>query len=506
MVKLKKILFEISLSKQISVPKPNVNSLTNLKEPLVCLFYDTIKSKSTYSEIIEYYFNAPKTIHKNEFDLKKNDLKLLKDKLEETLIANGYLYGEYPKNIVDFIYSVFYSKLYSLYDNSIKFIYQNNFSTIGNGFSCAKVIRKEFGTDYTIFRNDDYNLIRFKATELAKTDYGIKGLPPDNWCPGDIFLAKGNTISIDEVNSAKKAVNLNVDVDGSLTSLNSQFSKKGNLIAVSLKEEKARGGKATTFAARTYRSNKNIDYNENLKDFIRVAYAIKIYGDRNGKIDSELKNIIINYTGIKNIKDAVEQSKRKLKKQLKNLKDLFIEKRTEFIKNIEKEYKSEVEIEKSINTDIMLQSILNSNEKDKNIIIERLAKKTAAYDIAFQLIRDWANTKEVNKGYKKIAKESNIFVALTAFALASAGISPSFWKITGNSSGKIGKSEYFSDTAKISILTTETSKILLIDSFDKAGFDLKYITKISKRQYRTTLSFLFSKTTFKIEVEELKKI
>jgi hypothetical protein len=110
---------------------------------------------------------------------------------------------------------------------------------------------------------------------------------------------------------------------------------------------------------------------------------------------------------------------------------------------------------------------------------------------------------KISPAYKKIQEISNPFVALTAFAIAEAGLSPSFYKVIGSSKSLMGHADYFDAKAEVDIDSSST-KMTLVDSPKQAGFLLSYVTKLGKKNYSTKLVFRFSGSEIRIEVQELK--
>ena len=113
---------------------------------------------------------------------------------------------------------------------------------------------------------------------------------------------------------------------------------------------------------------------------------------------------------------------------------------------------------------------------------------------------------QISPAYKKIQEITNPFVALTAFAIASAGISPSFHKIIGNSKSMMGGHDAWFDAKATIDIDSKTGKITLVDSVKQAGFVLQYTTLLGNVRYSTKLVFRFSGSEIRIEVQELKQI
>jgi hypothetical protein len=515
-------------SKTISRPYTGTND-TSLKEGLVCLFFDVLKNSSISSQIDSIY---PKIIAQDP-NLDKNKIKSICESITKVFNSNKNNYGSgksMPENLDKYVEYVFLTG--------------NEISTVTNAISAAKNIRKSINSNGQIIRNESFDKIRANAVKLAK-DYNIN-LLPDNWCPGDVYLVVDKSY----VGKAEKATSLNVGKD----SLNSLFKKTDGLIAISLKEEKAQAGKATTFAKTVFENtfeakldpsekygtsdNKELaKLSANITRFEEYYYGKSKSGKRpqsyinaltkDGQIHRSVNNILYSagldklktndivginaknenqfYTKNKKIFLSIENAIKGLKAKLnqkdssKKVKEDFVKSRNAFISDIKK-YKVEVEAK---NNQAFIKEIEEKNEDPVSV----LSKKTSTYELASVIIKKWTDKNtEISPAYKKIQQMSNPFVALTAFAIAEAGISPSFWKVIGSSKDlNKGESHFFDAKATVDI-DSKTSPIKLIDSPEQSGFLLSYITTLGKDNFSTKLVFRFSGAEIRIEVQELKKI
>ena len=194
---------------------------------------------------------------------------------------------------------------------------------------------------------------------------------------------------------------------------------------------------------------------------------------------------------ITSAQDTVKGSKSKIEAQ-------FVKSRNEFIDNIQK-YGVKVG---GIDSRAVLKGIYQ--EVKKKDPLEVVSKKTATYELATLIMSKWANRRgQTSDAYAKIASVKNPFAALTAFAIASAGISPSFWKMIGKDQEVIGEAHWFDNKTDVVIKTSKTSNITLVDSYDAAGFNLEYTTLLGSDRYDTKLVFRFADTAIRIEVQRL---
>lgn len=518
------VLKEVIKSKTISRPNTGTND-TSLKEGLVCLFYDVIKSSSLSSQLDNIYSK----ISAKNVDME--EVNKLCEQISKVYASNKDRYGSgksMPSNL----------------DLYVKYVLTTGqeLQTLTNAIAAANTIKKSINPSGQIIRNSDFDEIRRRAVELAKKmNVNIQA---DNWCPGDVYLV----VDKSSISKAKKSEFLNIGKD----SLNNTFKKNDGLIAISLKEEKAQAGKATTFAKTVFTNTfeADIDPSEKYgtsdnKSLAKLSADITRFEEyyrgnsksgkrpqsyinsltKDGQIHRSVNNILFS-AGLDKIKSgdivmvknenqfyqknkklfnsidgAIKILKTKLNQEdsTKKVKDNFIKSRNTFVANIKKQ---NVEVEAKNN-----ESFIKEIEKNNDDPVSVLSKKTSTYELASVIMKKWTDKNaEISPAYKKIQDISNPFVALTAFAIAEAGISPSFWKVIGNSTDiKKGEAHFFDSKASIDI-DSKTSKIKLIDSPTQSGFLLSYTTILGKDKYSTKLVFRFSGSEIRIEVQELKKI
>lgn len=528
----------------IKLPQPDVGNDTALKEGLVCLMYDSI-GDSTFEKLIT---DTQQTNLQTKQQVDPKISKAVYQKLKTVFNKNGKRYGatkivsgedsedaaSMPKNLPEYV-----EWAYNTND-------EKAIQTVNNGLSAAKAIVSNVGRG-TIIRNDDYEAIRARAVTLG-AEAGIPKLKPDNWCPGDVYILMAGA----DVDAAKKATKL--------SQLNQFFSKKNKIVACSLKEQLAQAGKATEFIKNVFTkeeyvapiSQKNKFGTSSNKQTAALSSNIKRYyqyiegfGRRkqsyvealisvdksNGKYKTQtsINNILravgysndeINkfktsikfnnktssaefYKINKNLFNKVDKAIDFVKGQLSNSKPKigaqFIKSRNEFLKLIEK-YDVVVT---GADSKAILQGVYTTAKNPLEIV----SKKTATYELATLIMNKWMARKGVTSdAYEKLVSIKNPFAALTAFAIAEAGISPSFWKIIGKDVGIMGEAHWFANDATVSIITSKTSKITLADSLEAAGFTLDYITTLGKDKYSTKLSFRFADTAIRIEIQKLVKV
>jgi hypothetical protein len=111
-----------------------------------------------------------------------------------------------------------------------------------NDWKSAGQLLQAFRSSYDIDRYNLLTTIRSKASSLT-------GLKPDNWCPGDFYLydkAAASTI-VEYVKNAQTIGELNLLFSDSFSSRSNSSVPMGSMVAVSLKQEQARLGRAKEY-------------------------------------------------------------------------------------------------------------------------------------------------------------------------------------------------------------------------------------------------------------------
>lgn len=429
---------------------------------------------------------------------------------------------------------------------------QKEITLYNNAISIARLIQSIYKGPVQSDRGQEYDKIRNNAVTLTKK----QGLTVwvDKWCPADIFIYN-DTTSMKEAQSAKF---LNIDD----SSLNAKFQSDINNItkgitAISLKEEVARAGSATSFTknlnrkenyseaptltdqskrvrsiATAYNGAKNsIGLGENLAALAKIAtahasarYMSKLDKKYPGldQIISDLELVIKTYfPKLKKNKRGNYESKVILSSPKNSIKDVKLPDRLGV--NINKLFGSvrgESEKEYNDSRKTFLDSLKKGgfnvpkeNPNSKNLDEETLLKKAGAYLVGSHIL-DKFNSDKLNipSEFQTLIRQKNAFVALTAYAIGLAGISPTFFKMIGDSKGKNAKVETFDGSGFINL--DEKSEVEIIDSSDNKGFTVKFITKVTLentkkskvlKKYKVTMQFAYGGEQIKIEVSELKE-
>lgn len=383
----------------------------------------------------------------------------------------------------------------------------------------------------------------------------------DKWCPADFFIY-GSGVSLSTI---KKAQTLNV-ADGSINSFfMDTFTSPdaGKILAVSLKEEKAQAGKATSFLS-VLEKEKNypkVKPDETQSKFTALAYLFKVIrvGEDIGYVSEAISVIQKNESVLEKVAGAekLKSLEKSLKEQLSislagkdgkplNIKQLGIVQNTKgvFDKKLTRDYVSKMKIEKKFSMisklktsiDLFNATILNyankrytaAKKEFKKVLsqnnfneptekktldttnTELLLKKAGCYDVASKVLNGVGDGKKLNipTAFKNIILEKqNVFLAVVAYAISQGGISPTFFKLVGNESGDGAHVKHFPSDGILSL--QKGTDVEIVDSGTFAGFEVEFKAQILQGKklidkYKVTLGFQYAGDQFKIEVTELK--
>lgn len=500
----------------------------------------------TKEGFVMYFASLPTDLLKQAEDKLKNDtaiqLKLPTDYIKDTTYGSS-------KDTISNIKLLNTTK--SPFQNTDKEHYIN-------GIVSAKRIQQMYGGPVPpnlIDRGDFFYEIRKRAIELlADTGIKLSQGEQDKWCPGDIYIYATNPPADLEL-----VKYLNLD-NGSLNSLFiDTFSKPNKLkpiLAVSLKEEEARAGKATSFIKvlekekdypRANNLNKDMD---RLKDVITQLNAFrskikkesdvqsgygelsdaykslthltnsKQFGDAATELLPVLGDVLAKVVGKQNLaigKDKVKQLEKIKLPSTKTLQTATLAINT-FIdttyNNVYTAYattnKNFVDSLQQGTYEVEAQKVEKSNGGEKDVAnkIELLLKKANCYIVADDLIENLATKLRIPKAFQALAKEKNPFIALAAFGMSQAGISPTFFKLIGKGSlDATATLEPFPSDGIVKL--SPRAKIKIIDT--RAFKGVRVVFQVSQFQgkkrlhdYKVDLGFLYSGTQFKIEINKIE--
>jgi len=425
-----------------------------------------------------------------------------------------------------------------------------------NALSVAKKIQEIFKGPVDADRGDvTYSKLRNKAVQLIKDGYDM-AITADKWCPADIYIYSDSNVPGDML----KSESLNIGED----SFNAYFQPSVSnisegLIGVSLKEEKAQAGKATSFF-KTLKREENYPDAPKLSGNSKYVLSIAYNFDQAVKSVSKDPKKAIGYIATAHASAEILSSKLKeaepvMNDLLKVLKTTFGASDLKKIKNAKGRYDKddtrELFANKNLDTFVITQGVktnidklfdsvrkkteseynkarkefldvLSKNGMEvpaqtpdlKSMNMETVLKKTSCYMVASWVL-DGINNKKLNipDVYQTIIKEKNAFVAMTAYAIGMAGISPTFFKMIGNSKGGTAHLETFYGSGFLNL--DEKQKILIGDSPGRKGFFVEFITTVKLdgkkstkpvSRYKVSLDFRYAGEAINIEVSELKSV
>jgi hypothetical protein len=430
---------------------------------------------------------------------------------------------------------------------------QNEVRLYNNGLSTARAIQNIYGKPVQADRGETFNKIRSYAVDLVKKQ--IEEFPgrPDKWCPADIYIYNDS----DSVSKALSAEFLNIGDD----SLNAQFqpdiqSTSKGILGISLKEEKAQAGAAGSFDKTLNRSD-NYPESEKIENYsiLSVAYhyeksiqnqdkpsgiseisiahasaknleARKIPGSE--KVISELEKTLELTLGTESLPSASTSGGKYSKDKVQSI---FLDKKIQKVKYspelesaIQKLYDSSMEkildeytkMRDQFHADLKSAGFNPPSEKldPKTMGVKRTLGKAGCYKTASYLVGglNIAGLK-IPKEFKTIIQQKNAFVALAAYAIGMAGISPTFFKMVGSSAQDgVAKVETFYGDGFLNL--DDDSKVLIEDLETRSGFRVTFVAKITLKnnkksktikKYSVDIKFQSGGDFIKVEVAELKE-
>jgi hypothetical protein len=488
--------------------------------------------------------------------LPTSGIKSVEDKLNKPENNQKKIVLPEPEN--DELYG---AKSYGLVLNAVKHLSDDIVKTSEKAFyynalSVAKKIQEVFKGPTQADRGDvTYSKLRNKAVQLIKDGYELS-ITADKWCPADIYIYNDSNVPSKMLN----ATSLNIGDDSFNAYFQSQITNTSDgLIGISLKEEKAQAGKATSFF-KTLERKENYPDAPKLSGNSKYVLSISYNFDQAVKFVSKDAQRAIGYIATAHASAEILSSKLKEAEPIKNdlfkilkttlgasdlksiknangrydkddTRELFANKNLDtFVipsgiqKNIDKlnesfRKKAEAEYKKTrkVFIDVLKQSGMEAPTETpdlKSMGMETVLKKTSCYMVAGWVL-DGLNSKKLNipNVYQTIIKEKNAFVAMTAYAIGMAGISPTFFKMIGNSKGGTAHLETFYGSGFLNL--DEKQKVIIGDSPGRKGFFVEFITtvKLDEKKstkpvskYKVSLDFRYAGEAINIEVSELKEV
>lgn len=454
---------------------------------------------------------------------------------------------------------VYGGKSFQLVTEAIKFLNENSITANNsrlylNAISIAKYIRNEFGIlpETSIDRGDLYTKIREHAIDLIHAKYALPA-DEDKWCPADIYIYNQTNIGQQAIRSDE----LNIGK----TSLNSLFSTKFGkgygIVGISLKESKAQAGKATSFKQILTRDS---DYPDALtlkpeeKTSLELLYNLNIlFSKDTAKLTPKLRigyvaeaARIISSKKLKNVTELFDSLDTTLKNTFGSEYSKIFGARGGFNKNVARSVFESLKL-KEVRYDSRLESLVRAYDtqsrasamqaytKSKKVFTdtlkrlnfnqpsggadvdkmdsETLYKKASCYLVADFLLSGLnAEKLHIPSGYTSIIKQKNAFVAMTAYAIGMAGISPTFFKLVGsdNRGGHAHMEPFYGDGF---LNLDDKSEVRIVDTTKYKGFFVEFFVNVTltenksekiKTKYKVTLDFRYAGDQLNIEVSELK--
>jgi hypothetical protein len=433
-----------------------------------------------------------------------------------------------------------------------------------NGLSSGKYLSQTIGGGGGVKANlidrgdQTFGKIKEHAITLVKgLGVNISTGETDKWCPADIFIY-GSDINATSIQQKAKMLNIDDDSLNSLFVDTFKMPPAGKILGVSLKEEKAQAGKATSFLTVLERSENYpaVKPDETQSKFTAIAYLFKAIRQQKdlgyvsetigilqknreelGKIVTSKQVTLLEKGLIEQLKSSLSIKDEELVTNLQNKNKIFDKTKTrEYIsaKKLSKEFQIVSQLQNAISAfnaklieysndryntakkefkKVLKASNFNTPKEEGTVDTqdtEKLLKKAGCYDVASKVLNGVKDGKKLNipPAFKNIILEKqNVFLAVTAYAISQGGISPTFFKLIGSESGGQAHVKTFPSDGILSL--EKGTDIQIKDSGGFAGFEVQFKSQIQQGKslvdkYLVTLGFQYAGDQFKIEVTELK--
>lgn len=405
-----------------------------------------------------------------------------------------------------------------------------------NAISSAKLIRGLYGGKKIDPKRVDmgikYDSIRKRGVELAKKS-GITGITADKWCPADIYIYN----DLSDITRASNAKYLNIDI-GTQKSLNGLFqsepeteTSKG-ILGLSLKEQIAQAGAATSFKnilsrEKNYPDADKIDNRDALSiiyhlDNFRVEYAKEkstkeyyfsnlayAYASAISLIErrKDSRKIVTASKNALNLIETIFSStlgdnlppKVRGKYVVNKVRDAFNDSNiskfvvpnavASAIKNISSAIEEDAISEYTKMRQSFLRDLVAAGYKSPQKLyspnamrgdIGRALAKAGCYKVASYVLKGMSlGELSIPTEFSTIAKQKNVFVAMVAYAVGMAGLSPTFFKVKGSQKpGGTAHMEAVYGSGYFHL--DDDSEVKIIDKETTAGFRIEFTAKVTK--------------------------
>jgi len=510
----------------------DVGNETSTKEAMVMVFFDCIRADKTITQLYTRLQKEP-----NSKDIAQLEKILVKSKK----FKSDYGVGKAGIKLDD-MHKLITEVLSSKQRNTKEYKLVNNGFSAANTIATNSKIQTYIGSKSYATRGATFEAIRKNAVSLFQ-GIGVSLQFEDNWCPGDFYLMDSSVVPATE----------------NIVELNSNFAgpsyPEGSIVAISLKMENAQAGKGTTFVS-TVLSVPGTDQSKTKPTnaaskagtkYLEAKRMIAKYGTGKQAANAEtlrkklaspyklVYDLTIDKKSIPTISKFAQfggsREERAKQNQFMDSKYLrmgkeamamipILDKKVLSSKNI-KAYSEGFEQAytefKTFISSIGIKNIQSAGAKEfvKMIMSGKgaakeggpakiLIKKAECYTRAIELIQKWSDkNKAIAKPFKRLGAVDNPLLAITMFAIAQHGANPDFFKVHGSNTDLTGTLELFPAKSKVDNKSMVQS-VAIVDSENAAGFNVEYQMKLNNITYSTVLTFRFSQSQFRVEVQELE--
>jgi hypothetical protein len=420
-----------------------------------------------------------------------------------------------------------------------------NIKLFVNAITSGELIQQEYGTTIpasAIDRgNENFQQIKKVALNLIEKQLSIKLDKDDKWSPADIMIYNGKA-NLDLVRKAKTLEELN----GLFTA---GISRESNtIVGISLKQATAQGGKALSFKSSLTREKHFVEADDlgdddkltrswlyladatnpskKASDIGYIAELVKKSLPTDKLLNRAAQNIISEAKNTLQLTFGKSQATRILgmssgQKAKDAARNLF---KTKKQIAFSPKYQAAVEAFDTITTKRAKSLYEQTRERFISALREGmyqidakvaapqssllLYRKASCYQLATWLITGVAEGGlKIPKGFITLAKEKNPFIALTAYAIGYAGVSPYFVKVigAGDNVASLNKPAHYVVMGGEGMLKLQRKqKVVIIDNPGYGGFSVNLLLEAGKGvKYDVKLDFRFAGDRINIEVNKV---
>lgn len=422
-----------------------------------------------------------------------------------------------------------------------------NIKLFVNAISSGELIQSEYGgviPAKAIDRGaESFQKIKKHALELIASQLKIKLDKDDKWSPADIMIYNGKA-GLDLVRKAKTVEELNSIFTKGIT------REANKIVGISLKQASAQGGKALSFKTSLTREQHFVEADDldeegklvrswlyladatnpagKTSEYDKIGYVVELAKKPtppDKSLSRAAQNIALEAKNTLELTFGKKQAAILLSKPYRKAKDearLLFKKKNKLI--FSPKYQTAVSLLDKLTTDKAKSLYEQTRGKFVSALREGMYqidakvtppqsnllryRKASCYQLATWLVTGVAEGGlKIPKGFITLAKEKNPFIALTAYAIGYAGVSPYFVKVigSGDNVSSLNKPAHYMVMGGEGMLKLQRKqKVVITDTPGYGGFNVSLLLEAGNGvKYDVKLDFRFAGDRINIEVNKV---